>query len=62
MQVDKAIELFQIVVIVSLNMGNFNLEVSSLKIDWPQRRRRRLLELSKLILILKHKMVNYLDN
>jgi len=41
MQVDKAIELFQIVVIVSLNMGNFNLEVSSLKIDWPQRRRRR---------------------
>ncbi len=31
MQVDKALELFQIVAIVSLNMGNLNLEVSSLK-------------------------------
>ncbi len=31
MQAQKAIELFQIMAIVSLNMGNLNLEVSSLK-------------------------------
>jgi hypothetical protein len=31
MQVDKAIELFQTMAIMSLNMGNLNLEVSSLK-------------------------------
>ncbi len=31
MQVDKAAELFQTMVIVNLNMGNLNLEVISLK-------------------------------
>jgi hypothetical protein len=31
MQVDKAIELFQTMAIVGLNMGNLNLEVRSLK-------------------------------
>jgi hypothetical protein len=31
MQADKVVELFQIVAIMSLNMGNLNLEVSSLK-------------------------------
>jgi hypothetical protein len=31
MQEDKAVELFQTMTIVSLNMGNLNLEVSSLK-------------------------------
>jgi hypothetical protein len=31
MQADKAVELFQTMKIVSLNMGNLNLEVSSLK-------------------------------
>jgi len=31
MQVDKVVELFQTMAIVSLNMGNLNLEVSSLK-------------------------------
>jgi regulator of replication initiation timing len=31
MQVDKAVELFQTMAIVNLNMGNLNLEVSSLK-------------------------------
>jgi len=31
MQVDKAVELFQTMAIMSLNMGNLNLEVSSLK-------------------------------
>jgi hypothetical protein len=31
MQVNKAIELFHTMAIVSLNMGNLNLEVSSLK-------------------------------
>jgi hypothetical protein len=31
MQVDKLAELFQIMAIVSMNMGNLNLEVSSLK-------------------------------
>jgi hypothetical protein len=31
MQVDKVAKLFQTMTIVSLNMGNLNLEVSSLK-------------------------------
>jgi hypothetical protein len=31
MQVDKAVELFQTMAIMSLSMGNLNLEVSSLK-------------------------------
>jgi hypothetical protein len=31
MQVDKAIELFQTMAIMSLNMGNLTLEVTSLK-------------------------------
>ncbi len=31
MQVDKATKLFQTMAIVSLNMGNLNLEVNSLK-------------------------------
>ncbi len=31
MQVDKAVESFQTMAIMSLNMGNLNLEVSNLK-------------------------------
>ncbi len=31
MQVDKVVEVFQTMAIVNLNMGNLNLEVSSLK-------------------------------
>jgi hypothetical protein len=31
MQVDKVVKLFQTMAIVSLNMGNLNLEVSNLK-------------------------------
>ncbi len=31
MQADKVVELFQTMAIVSLNMGNLNLEVSNLK-------------------------------
>ncbi len=31
MQVDKLAKLFQIMAIVSMNMGNLNLEVNSLK-------------------------------
>jgi hypothetical protein len=31
MQANKVIELFEIMTIVSLNMGNLNLEVSNLK-------------------------------
>ncbi len=31
MQVDKVVELFQTMAIVSLNMGNLNFEVSNLK-------------------------------
>jgi hypothetical protein len=34
MQVDKVVELFQTMAIVSLNMGNLILEVNSLKTDW----------------------------
>jgi hypothetical protein len=35
MQINKVAKLFQTMAIVSLNMGNLNLEVSSLKKNWP---------------------------
>jgi hypothetical protein len=41
MKADNAVELFQTMAIVSLNMENLILEVNTLKIDWLQRRRRR---------------------
>ncbi len=41
MQVDKVIKLFQTMAIVSLNMGNLNLEVNNLKNRLATRGRRR---------------------
>jgi hypothetical protein len=41
MQEDKAVEVFQTMAIISLNMGNLNLEVSSLKNKLAIEERRR---------------------
>ncbi len=41
MQEDKAVEVFQTMAIISLNMGNLNLEVSNLKNKLAIEERRR---------------------
>jgi hypothetical protein len=41
MQTQKETKLFQIMAIISLNMGNLNMEVSTQKTDWPHGRKRR---------------------
>jgi hypothetical protein len=41
MQIDEVVELFQTMAIVNLNMGNLNLEVSSLKNKLATKRRRQ---------------------